>query len=105
MNEEEFKETLLKKLDLNNRLLALALVKDKSSLTEKIEELSFSGFGPSDIANILGTSANYVNVALNRIRKKQKKEKLAEESSIVESGSQKQEQEDVIVSDENIKEV
>jgi len=74
MNEEEFRTALLKKIDLNNRLQALNLVKGKPSLKEKIEELSSFGIGPSEIADILGTSSNYVNVALSRVRKSQKKE-------------------------------
>jgi DNA-directed RNA polymerase specialized sigma24 family protein len=74
MNEEEFRTALLKKLDLNNRLQALNLVKNKLSLKEKIEELSSLGIGPSEIADILGTSSNYVNVILSRMRKSQKKE-------------------------------
>jgi DNA-binding CsgD family transcriptional regulator len=73
MTDEEFRKILLKKLDLNNRLQALNLIKDKQSLKEKIESLSSLGFGPSEIADITRTSQNYVNVALSRIRKTQKK--------------------------------
>jgi hypothetical protein len=36
MNEGEFRAALLKKIDLNNRLQALNLVKDKQSLKEKL---------------------------------------------------------------------
>lgn len=74
MDDKGFKEALLKKLDMSNRLLALNLIKDSPSLKDKIEKLSSLGFGPSEIADILGTSANYVGVALTRIRKGQRKE-------------------------------
>ena len=78
MSEEEFRTLLLKKLDLNNRLQALNLVKDFKTSKEKIEALSALGIGPTEIADILGTSSGYVNVALFRIRKTQKKEEPAE---------------------------
>jgi len=78
MNEEEFRTVLLKKIDMNNRLQALNLVKDKPSLKEKIEALSSLGIGPTEIADILGTTPGYVSVAIRRIKKGQKKEEVEE---------------------------
>jgi DNA-binding CsgD family transcriptional regulator len=78
MNDDEFKTILLKKIDMNNRLQALNLVKDSPSLKEKIEALSSLGIGPTEIADILGTTPGYVSVAISRIKKGQKKEVIEE---------------------------
>ncbi len=65
-------------MDLTVRLLALNIVKDLQVQKEKIIALSSFGFGPSEIANLLGTTPNTVSVALSDIKKKAKKgEKLA----------------------------
>jgi len=78
MNEDEFRAALLKKIDLNNRLQALNLIKDKQSLKDKIEALSSLGIGPTEISDILGTTPGYVSVAISRIKKGQKKEEIEE---------------------------
>jgi len=91
MSDDEFKRLVLKKLDLNNRLQALNLVKDLKNSKEKIEALSALGIGPTEIADILGISSGYVNVALSRIRKNQKKEEVMESSHPVEPEIKKQE--------------
>jgi hypothetical protein len=57
------------KLDEVVRLLALN-VKRERPLAEAIEELSQAGFGQTRIAELLGTSAAYVNVAIGRAKKK-----------------------------------
>lgn len=59
-----------KKLDTLIRLFALALVKDATSQKEQIGILADAGLGPKQIAEILGTTANTVNVAIHEIRKK-----------------------------------
>jgi len=91
MNEEDFWVAVLKKLELNNRLQALNLVKDKKTSKEKIEALTALGIGPSEIADILGISAGYVNVALSRIRKGQKKEESSNDASQGETEEKKPE--------------
>ena len=73
MEEKQFKE-LTDKLNLMTRLLALNLVKDLKTQSEKIVVLSSFGFGPSNIADMLGTSSNTVNVVLSSIRSKKKKQ-------------------------------
>ena len=50
-------------------LVALLLVKGESQ-SEKIRTLAAVGYSASEIAHLLGTTANAVNVALHRIRQK-----------------------------------
>lgn len=69
MNDEQFKE-LKNKLDVIIRLLSLNLVKDMNFQKDKIVTLSSFGFEPSQIAELLGTTANTVRVALSVARKK-----------------------------------
>jgi DNA-binding CsgD family transcriptional regulator len=59
---------LSKKLDLVIRLLAVNLVNGKSQ-REQIRLLSIAGIGPKEIADLLGTTSNTVNVALSGLRK------------------------------------
>ena len=56
------------KPDLLTRLVAIGLVNGKSQ-KEQIRLLSIAGMGPRDIAELLGTTANTVNVALSALRK------------------------------------
>lgn len=69
MDPQQFKE-MMAKLDLVIRLLTVSIVKDMKTQTERILALSSSGFGPTDIAKLLGTTANTVNVTLSKARKK-----------------------------------
>lgn len=62
------------KLDTLIRLTAIGLFGDKTQ-REKIEMLSSAGMQPKEIADLLGTTANTVNVALSGIRKKKGKKK------------------------------
>ena len=55
-----------------NKLLALMATKDLPQI-DKIQVLSQAGFGPKDIANLIGTSSNTVAVSLNRLKKIKKK--------------------------------
>jgi len=75
MDEKQFKE-IMGKMDLIVRLLAINLVKDLKVQKDKIIALSSFGFGPSDIAKLLGTTPNTVSVALSEIKKKAKKEEV-----------------------------
>lgn len=56
-------------LDRVTRLLALLVVKGESQ-AEKIKTLSGAGFTNTEIAELLGTTANSVNVTLHRLRAK-----------------------------------
>jgi len=64
-------EDMSKKLELLTRLTALSLIADKKQ-QEQIILLSRAGFQPKEIAEIVGTTANTVRVALSTHRKKQK---------------------------------
>ena len=56
------------KLELMSRLLAISLVNGKSQ-REQIRLLSIAGMRPTAIAELLGTTANTVNVGLSALRK------------------------------------
>ena len=71
MEEKQFNE-LIKRLDKLVRIVALSSTKGYTS-TEKISLLSQAGFGPKEIADIIGTTQNVVNVRLSEIRKRREK--------------------------------
>lgn len=52
------------------RLMVLDLRHRLGSQGEVIQELSKVGFGPSRIADLIGTTANTVNVTLQKAKKK-----------------------------------
>ena len=56
------------KLDEIARLLTLLIARDRP-LQEAIGEMSSVGFGPTRIAELIGTSPGYANVAARRARK------------------------------------
>lgn len=58
-----------KRLELLTRLTAINLVKGMNQ-RDQIRILSIAGMGPTDIAALLGTTPNTVNVALSALRKK-----------------------------------
>jgi DNA-binding CsgD family transcriptional regulator len=60
------------------RLSALNVVKDLKTQKEQIATLSDAGFGPTEIADILKTTRNTVNVALSAIRKEKASAKAEE---------------------------
>lgn len=55
------------------RLLAIQLRRDAESQAQAIEEMSRAGFGPSRIAELLGTTSNTVNVAISNTRKRKRR--------------------------------
>jgi DNA-binding CsgD family transcriptional regulator len=78
------------KLDTLIRLSALNLVRDMKTQKEQIAALSDAGFQPKEIAVVLRTSRNTVNVTLNAIRKERasvESEEEAEETSIDDSAA------------------
>lgn len=60
------------KLDILIKLQAAALTVDMESVKEKILFLSKAGLRPTLIADIVGTTANHVNVTLSKGRKPSK---------------------------------
>jgi len=65
-------EDMLEKLDILIRLQAAALTASMDSSKDKIIFLSSAGLRPTLIADILGTTANNVNVTLSKSRKPSK---------------------------------
>jgi hypothetical protein len=59
------------KLDEVARLLALLIARDRS-LQDVVTDLSGVGFGPTRIAELIGTSPGYAKVAVDRARKRKK---------------------------------
>jgi hypothetical protein len=72
MNDENFQKELLRRLDALLRLSVASNLKE-SSQTDKIIFLDNLGFAPKDIADLLNTTGNYVNVILSNSRRKNKK--------------------------------
>jgi DNA-directed RNA polymerase specialized sigma24 family protein len=64
----ELSQENLEKMDILLRLLAITLVNGKKQ-REQIRLLSLAGMAPKEIANLIGTSPNTVNVALSALRK------------------------------------
>lgn len=52
------------------RLLAIQLRRSSESQADAILELSRAGFGPTRIADLLGTTPNTVNVTLQKAKKR-----------------------------------
>jgi len=57
------------KLDEVARLLAILVSRDRS-LQDAVADLSAVGFGPTRIAELIGTSPGYVKVAVDRAKKR-----------------------------------
>ena len=68
MTEEDMKQ-LFAYLESISKMLAFLIVKDVETAKDKIIQLSKVGLSPNLIADILSTSANYVNVTLSNARK------------------------------------
>lgn len=69
MDEKQFQE-LKGKLNMIAKLLTLSMVKDMKSQKDQIIALSSYGFKPSEVAELLGTTANTVSVTLSKVKKK-----------------------------------
>jgi hypothetical protein len=61
------------KLDEVARLLAILVARDRS-LQDAVTELSGVGFGPTRVAELLGTTPGYAKVAADRAKKRKKKD-------------------------------
>ena len=75
--DETFQRNILHELKIIKGLLAQNLLAGNSQ-TKQISKLDSIGLQPKEIAEILGTTSNTVNVALNRIRKSKRKRDLEE---------------------------
>jgi hypothetical protein len=64
------------KLDEIARLLAILVSRDRS-LQDAVADLSAVGFGPTRIAELIGTSPGYAKVAIDRAKKKAAGKKAA----------------------------
>ncbi len=71
MDDKQFK-VIVSKLDVLIRIIALTNTKDLTS-TDKISLLSQAGLAPKEIAEIIGTTQNVVNVRLSQMRRKEGK--------------------------------
>jgi DNA-binding NarL/FixJ family response regulator len=69
---ETLQKNILHELKIIKRLLAHNIVSGATQVTQ-ISRLSSIGFQPKEIAEILGTTSNTVNVALNRLRNAKQK--------------------------------
>jgi hypothetical protein len=65
-------DDISEKLDILIKLQAAALTAEIKSTKDKIIFLSNAGLRPTLIAEIIGTTANHVNVALSAARKSSK---------------------------------
>ena len=72
-------DPVVERLDRIFRLLVLVATQEKSQ-RERVELLSLVGLRPSEIADILGTTPNTVNVALHMIRKQPNTRRRARKS-------------------------
>ncbi len=61
-------DDISEKLDILIKLQAAALTVNMESIKEKILFLSKAGLRPTLVAEIVGTSANHVNVTLSKVR-------------------------------------
>ena len=68
MDDKQLKE-ITNRLDKLTRIIA-ATSTQGLTMTERIHLLHSTGFAPKEIADILGTSSNVVNVRLSEMRKK-----------------------------------
>jgi hypothetical protein len=68
MDPNELKP-VIEKLDKLIRIIAITSTRGLTS-TEKISILSQAGLGPKEIADIIGTTQNVVNVRLSEMRKR-----------------------------------
>lgn len=59
------------KMDVLIRLMAISLVNGKRQ-RDQVRLLSLAGMGPKEIAELIGTTPNTVNVSLSQLRKEKK---------------------------------
>jgi len=67
--EEKLAAQIMERLDKLIRIIALSSTQSLT-LTDRIRLLHRAGFRPSEIADILGTTSNVVNVRLSEMRRR-----------------------------------
>jgi len=67
--EKESVDQIVERLDKLIRVVALSSTQSLT-LTDRIHLLHRAGFRPSEIADILGTTSNVVNVRLSEMRRR-----------------------------------
>jgi hypothetical protein len=72
MDDTEFQQQLLTRLDIVIRLLLSKKTSDGRSIAEMAAELDGMGLAPSEIGAILGKSSNYISASLGSRRGKGK---------------------------------
>ena len=87
--EEKYCNEIIDRLDKLIRIVALTGLKDLTS-TQKIALLSQVGFGPKEIAEIIGTNQNVVNVRLSEMRKAKSEETSKKKEDVNSQGDKKQ---------------
>lgn len=66
---EKFEKEVIERMELIVKLLSQTNLDPEAPQTESIIRLSKIGLKPSQIADVLNTSSNYVNVILSQKRK------------------------------------
>lgn len=74
---EDIQNDILHELKIIKKLLAQNILIGETQ-TKQISKLNSLGFQPKEIAEILGTTSNTVNVALSKLRKSKKKQETKE---------------------------
>jgi hypothetical protein len=69
--QAEDKPEMGKKTDILTRLVAIGIVNGKKQ-RDQVRLLSIAGMSPSEIADLLGTTPNTVNVTLSALRKEKR---------------------------------
>jgi len=70
---EKFEKEVIEKLDIMIKLFSQSSLDPDAPQTEAIQRLSKIGLKPSQIAEVLNTTGNYVNVILSKNRKEASK--------------------------------
>lgn len=71
MNDEQFREELIKRLNVLISLIIERTPSDqRTTITEKAKYLLDLGLKPAEVAEILGKKTNYVTSLINRQKKK-----------------------------------
>ncbi len=72
MAEQELLNNIATQLNSIKKLLVVNIIDGKNQ-KDQISILSFAGFQPKEIAELLGTTSNTVSVMLNKLKKEKHK--------------------------------